>query len=736
MRSEISQNNTTDRSKTLFRGTVLSGIGLIMVIIFLMFNVLNVVKNKTNALDSIRERESVQAALNTAEARMNAIAYDNAAWDDAYFTTYQATPDVEWLETTWGFMTEDAVEYDSIFIIDENLNTVWAQQYGKDITHRDMTYLGEAAKQIILTVNRSVTQGKAQSPNSGFVKTEEGPALLSVQLIRPITAAPDTKSTALRYIVLVKHLTPTILEGFANTFDISNLKLIRGNFTSPSTSHLVLTAVNGETLGTLYWTPRIPGVMAAQATQPEVIKTLIFVCGVIGLFVMMFGLTLRKLSASEMTSRKAALTDSLSQLPNRRALVERLESIHRNFAEDNHKHSMAFIDLDGFKDINDTYGHGTGDKVITIVAGAFQNLLPEGALLARLGGDEFAVLLEGKRSLSQMQSFARKVLKYFNDPVIVGDRTIKVGASVGITSALAHETNAEEMFRRADVAMYHAKSEGKGRIKIFDNKLDEERLAKQAIEEGLRRGIANNEFEVFYQPIYDSHKRVMVGVEALMRWTRRPEGMIGPDVFIPIAESSGLIHPLGQFVLRRACEDLKDLSDLKLSVNVSPAQFRDPNFEKKVVKILEDTGFPSDRLEIEVTEGYLIEYPERANAAIAALRKIGASISLDDFGTGYSSIGYLQKYGFDKIKIDKSLAGQVDTDKTAAALVQGTVAIARALNMTVTAEGVETEDQALLLKLAGCQYLQGYLFAKPKPSNALREQYEAETQSRERAKAA
>ncbi|CAL4869055.1 putative signaling protein [Asticcacaulis sp. MM231] len=341
--------------------------------------------------------------------------------------------------------------------------------------------------------------------------------------------------------------------------------------------------------------------------------------------------------------------------------------------------------------------------------------LPPGAMLARMGGDEFAMVLTGSEAMKPSLDFAQSVLDFFARPVHIDERSLQVGASIGVATADIKAVRSEELFRRADMAMYESKSAGKNRITLYDATLDAERLRKTEIEDGIRKGLENDEFDVVYQPIVEARSGVISSVEALVRWPRRPEGAMMPDQFIDVAECSGLIHPLGQFVLRKACLDLGAVPGLRLSVNLSPAQFRDPELEAKVAKTLEETGFPVERLELEVTEGYLIENPARAVAAIANLKALGVSMALDDFGTGYSSIGYLRRYAFDKIKIDKSLAGTVDRDPQAAALVAGTVAIAQALHISVTAEGVETEDHVRLLKLAGCQYLQGFYYSRPKP---------------------
>jgi EAL domain-containing protein (putative c-di-GMP-specific phosphodiesterase class I) len=231
----------------------------------------------------------------------------------------------------------------------------------------------------------------------------------------------------------------------------------------------------------------------------------------------------------------------------------------------------------------------------------------------------------------------------------------------------------------------------------------------------IRAGLGAAEFEVYYQPIVDARSHLVTSVEALLRWPRRPGGPLGPDVFIPVAEAEGLIDALGMFALRRACEDLLAFDAVALSVNISPAQFHDPEFEGKVAAILAETGFAARRLSLEVTEGYLIDNPERAAEVIAALKALGASVVLDDFGSGYTSIAYLQKYGFSAIKIDRSLSSRIGVDAKARVLVTGVVYLANGLDMPVTAEGVETEDQARLLRLAGCQNLQGFRYSRPKP---------------------
>ncbi len=409
---------------------------------------------------------------------------------------------------------------------------------------------------------------------------------------------------------------------------------------------------------------------------------------------------------------RLANQDALTGLANRRAFLERVAA---SAASGTGEVAVAFADLDGFKRVNDDYGHATGDALIVSTARALAAHLPEGALLARLGGDEFAAVLAGAGAEARLRAFADTACARFRQPFEAGARVVTVGASFGVAGGLEE---GDELIRRADAAMYHVKLNGKLGVQRYTAELEAARRSRLRLCDEIAEGLVRAEFEMFYQPIVDADTKEITSMEALLRWPRRPGGALGPATFIPIAESEGLIEALGLFALRRACSDFADLGDLALSVNVSPTQLRDPDFPRKVADTLEATGFAARRLSLEITEGHLIDDPERAAAAIQTLKSMGMRVVLDDFGSGYTSIAYLQKYGFDAIKIDRSLASRVDVDARARVLVTGVVYLANGLDMTVTAEGVETDEQAALLRLAGCKNLQGFRFHAPKPLQA------------------
>jgi EAL domain-containing protein (putative c-di-GMP-specific phosphodiesterase class I) len=314
-----------------------------------------------------------------------------------------------------------------------------------------------------------------------------------------------------------------------------------------------------------------------------------------------------------------------------------------------------------------------------------------------------------------------RLISFVSDPFEIDGRMISVGTSVGVAIADSADPSAEELLRRADVAMYQAKQQGPNRLFVYDALIDTIRHERLEIADDLRRALREDKLDLVYQPVFDARTRAVVGVEALLRWNRPLFGPMPPSVFVPIAEQSGLIDELGNWTIRRACSDGVAWPSIKVSVNVSPAQFRNPNFDGLVTDVLHSTGFPAGRLELEVTESYFIVNPDQARRAIDTIRALGIAVALDDFGTGYSSIGYLRSFNFDKLKLDRSLIIGLASDERVERLVRATVALAEALDLTVTAEGVETEEEADLLRNAGCAQFQGFFFAKPVPAAAISE---------------
>ena len=699
-------------ARTLFVMIFLAGIGLIFSIISLLYLSQQLISTQTNDIDARRSALSVDGAVQTSINRVMSLVIDNAIWDDAVRKVYPPTLDTTWLYNTWGAGFKINNLYDGTFVLDENYRVLWGSFRSAPFNDQNLGFFGDGLRALIAQNKVPLSEGRNMF--AGITRTREGIAFVGIGLIRPMTGRLQVYDATRRYLVITSHINPTLLRNLGHTFQIENLTYAdapRNKYSIP------METASGQVLGWLDWQLRQPGVEAANAASPQIRKIVLLAAALILLFILLSSLGLWKLARGERQAREIALTDWLSHLPNRRALIELLDRV--SLRGDRDIKTVVFIDVDGFKDVNDIYGHDIGDILIIRLADMLQTLVPEGGMLARMGGDEFAMTVGGPNSQTRASAFADSVLDYLNIPIRIGERTLHISASIGIASGTLQASSSSELFRQADIAMYHSKMTGKGRITYYDAELNSVREYQLSIENDIRHGLEHDEFEVWYQPIVCARTQAMVGVEALVRWPRREKGELLPDDFITIAETSGLIYSLGQFVLARACRDLLAHNDLKLSVNISPAQFRDPEFEDKVASVLKLSGFPPARLQLEVTETYVLEKPERARTAIAALKRLGTAVALDDFGTGYSSIGYLRRFNFDTIKIDKSLAGLVDNDEQAAALVGGTIRIASALGMTVVAEGVETEIQMKLLRLAGCDQLQGFYFSEPMPLSAL-----------------
>lgn len=367
-----------------------------------------------------------------------------------------------------------------------------------------------------------------------------------------------------------------------------------------------------------------------------------------------------------------------------------------------------FLDLDGFKRVNDAYGHEIGDRLLRSVAAGFRAVCGD-RMIARVGGDEFAILLIDEKPVEAAMELGQRVIRYLTRPIEIDGRVVALGSSLGVATIDETVPSAEEALRRADIAMYQAKQQGRNRIFTYDAAVDIARHERLAIAADLRKALRSGDIEIAYQPIFDATSCRVVGAEALLRWPRTGAEPIPPSVFVPIAEEIGLIDELGIWTLRQACSAALSWPTVRVAVNVSPAQFRNPSFDL----VLTEVGLAPERLELEVTEAYLVANPAQASQSISPIRALGVAVALDDFGSGFSSIRYLRSFTFDRLKLDRSLIAGIATDERVMRFVQATIAMADALDLKVVAEGVETEEEASLLRRAGCREFQGFHLARP-----------------------
>jgi diguanylate cyclase (GGDEF)-like protein len=387
--------------------------------------------------------------------------------------------------------------------------------------------------------------------------------------------------------------------------------------------------------------------------------------------------------------------------------------------------AVFFIDLDGFKGVNDTLGHSIGDGLLKALAARLRDNLPDGVQLARLGGDEFGVLLTECPNVDSAIRLANLIIDTVGAPLQVETHPLAVAASVGVAVSQGDEETIDDMLKAADLAMYRAKEDGRGATgpgtyRIFDPAMDEAAQSTLRLKSDLRRALGQNEFELHYQPIVSSENNQIKSFEALLRWRHPKLGLLGPNVFLPIAESTGLIVQIGDWIIREACHQAKNWPiDIKVAVNLSPIQFQRGAIVATVVSALGEAELQPDRLELEITESVLLDKTERNLRTLESLRELGVKISMDDFGTGYSSLSYLRNFPFDKIKIDQSFVRSLSQDGRSMTIVSAIAGLGQSFGITTVAEGVETEDQIECLTMKGCTELQGRYYSMPVPANEI-----------------
>jgi diguanylate cyclase (GGDEF)-like protein len=411
--------------------------------------------------------------------------------------------------------------------------------------------------------------------------------------------------------------------------------------------------------------------------------------------------------------------DALTGLANRALFLEKVNEALARMASHGEPFTILMLDLDRFKAVNDSLGHAIGDSLLKAVGERLRRLVRDLDVVARLGGDEFAVIqISGINQRDQAMALANRILSAITEPYDIDGRKIVIGTSIGITLAPqdADAAEADILVRRADLALYKSKSEGRNRYRFFQAAMEAEARDRRELEEDMRRALLRDEFELHYQTVIDVGRRECCGAEALVRWRHPKRGLLGPDQFISLAEESGLIMPLGGWILRRACSDAANWpAHLKIAVNLSPVQLKQGNLLDVIKSALKESGLAPSRLELEITETVLVEKSEENLALLHEIKNLGISIVLDDFGTGYSSMRYLQMFPFDRIKIDKSFIQSMTTHSDSAAIVCAIAGLGRGLDIETTAEGVETAEQLAFLRTAGCQLGQGYLFSRPVP---------------------
>ena len=651
--------------------------------------------DEANSVDTERTRAAVETAVQAQVRQIIIMADDNAIWDDATTVVYGGLKDQSFLWSSWGISTAEAKNYDTALILDHEGRPLLGYYRGRPARFDPAVRYGEPFN---ILLERAKRQKQAVG---GIAGSPEGPVLIGLANIVPTNGALDrlVPKAGPYWLVFTKPFGQDAADWIGRSLLLNDMKLSNRPLDEAS---ITVRDTAAKPITSLSWKPAYPGKKALERSLP-------WIAAVTFLYLLIGALVGRHTLRSVAKLADEAMVDSLSNLPNRRALRRELDRRLKR----GEKLALALIDLDGFKGINDNYGHHVGDRLIKSIASLLTDLVGSRGMVSRLGGDEFAILVQGGSAVSELQDIARAMLDKLSRPFRIDERTVLVGASIGLASASLSDFDASELMRRADVAMYSAKHAGKMRLAWYDEMLDQKQAIAHTIELELRLAIDTEDFEIVYQPVVGIHDKRIVAAEALMRWVSPTRGIVSPSEFIPVAEETGLIDRMGMIVLRRACHDALDWGDVRVAVNVSAAQLRNPEFSSELNRVLDETGFPAERLELEITEAYLVYDADTAGKVLDEIRALGVGVALDDYGTGHASIGFLRQFSFSKVKLDHSLVAEAGLNEEARTVVQANIAVARALNVAVAAEGVETEDQADMMRVAGCDQLQGWLFSKP-----------------------
>ncbi|MGC0806502.1 EAL domain-containing protein [Pantoea agglomerans] len=621
-----------------------------------------------------------------------------------------------WLDENIGLWLYEMFGHQLILVLDQQNQIVRVWREGQPVSAPENDPLiGEV-------LQSPLVNDPARHDNADYARVTNRAAALAVGNIqRESNALPRFR------LVSLKFLDDGYLAGLAERNQLQGLHFSDGTPQPGTGARYLLIAQAGEAVGYLNWIPSRPGAQMLRTIGPST-GLAVLAISLLCLYMVRrlwnssvnLSQSMLRLGASEAQAQHLAFHDVLTGLPNRALVEDRLTQALALATRHDQRVALLLIDLDRFKTINDTHGHHAGDELIIAVAQRLSRIVRASDTVGRIGGDEFIVVMPDVDNIGQVHSLAQRIIDELSEPFTLFGSDVWSGASIGLALAPKDGVDRLELMRKADIALYEAKSGGRGTYRQFERAMDESVRTRQTIAADLRTALHTHQgLEVWYQPLMDIGGQQMVGIEALLRWHHPARGLIAPGEFIAIAEETGLIIPLGEWVLAEACVTQQRFPELLVAVNVSPVQFRSTGFVERVMAIVSQNGGDPKRLELEITEGVLIEDEREARAIIVELRDAGFRIALDDFGTGYSSLNYLSNFPVDKIKIDRSFTQSLGVAENSVAIVESVVKLGHAMGLMVTAEGVETPGQMSALADAGCNQLQGYLFSQAVPADQL-----------------
>ena len=671
-----------------------------------------------------REQAVVQSGLIARTAEVGQMVAPQLEWDDAV-RHLDNRFDPDWARTNVGEFLSAVDGFDETFILDRDDKPLFASVRGKPVDPSHYAEIAPLSRQIVHAVRAEERRRGPLKPIGGgkrlFAKPIQASAMVAIDgqlyvlnatLVQPDLGEALPASARAPVVVARMPVDGAFLDAFAQRFLLKNLHVHTGlGPLEHSEARVLIRDDKGHAFARLDWTPQNPG---RALLQRLVSPILILVIALVLVALVLYRRSLRLaqgMIASEKRAAHLAYYDSLTGLPNRVLFFDRLGHALDQTRRTGRQIAVHCIDLDRFKEVNDTFGHHVGDELIRQAAQRLSAQCRASDTFARLSGDEFAIV-QTNASARSAAALADRLAKALVQPVWLGSVRVFVGCSVGVSLISDGELEPAEALRQADLALYRAKDTAKGQYCFYEVEMDAAMKTRRVLESDLRDALSRGEVRMAYQPQVNS-RGILTGVEALVRWCHPERGEIPPSYFVPIAEECGLIVDLGLFTLRQAFKDSHRWGRLKIGINVSANQLRMKDFAQRVADLVEEVEVDPRQFELEITEGLLLGDDPETQETLRQLRHMGFALALDDFGTGYSSLSYLKRYPINRIKIDRSFIANLGVDAEAEAVVAAIVKLARALRLSVIAEGVETLDQLERLNGAGCTEVQGFLFSRP-----------------------
>jgi diguanylate cyclase (GGDEF)-like protein len=674
--------------------------------------------------ERMREQALVTNAVGQRLNEVGETLTSDVVWDEA-LENLDNHFDPAWADINIGRNLTHVFNFRTVYVLDAFDRPEFAADANGHIPLATFAPLARQGASLIAAVRaveakRPLQRQFKSIQRSGIVLWAGRPVTMTASLVRTDFGRRHPLHSTAPIVIALAPAEDEVGQAFADRFLLADARVMVGAAPAPK-EHLAQVELARDVASgrrvTFVWRPKRPGADLLQRSMPYLLLGSFCLIGGAAILLFQAWRANQGLVRSKERARHLALHDPLTGLPNRRLFGERLSVARRALSRDVVDFAVLCIDLDHFKEVNDAYGHDAGDELIRLVADRLRETCREDEMVARLGGDEFAVLVANVGA-SGAAALAQRLIDTLSGDVYLSRGQAQLCCSIGVAFISDLSTDETETLREADMALYRAKAQGRGRYCFFEPEMDQAIKARKAFEADLRAALAEGQIKTVYQPLVRADGTI-VGAEALARWTHPVRGEVPPSVFIPLAEDCDLIGPIGAAVFRQACLDSHDFGDLRVAVNVSPVQLRRPGMIEYVKKTLAETGADPRRLDLEITEGCLLRDDVRTHEILNALRGLGFRLVLDDFGTGYSSLSYLHRYPVEKIKLDRSFVIRLDEGEAARLIVSALIQLAQGLNLDVVAEGVETLGQLAALRSMGCKAFQGYLFSKPCPKEAL-----------------